>query len=401
MGLFLRAPQERRAFTPSNGLADMLELRGGSRASSLSITPDTAMRHSVVNECVQTLCNLSMLDIHAYKTVGGMEVQAPRDPVLLREPSADLDAMEWRRQVLLAWMTRGTAFALVARKDQFGYPLQAELIPAECVSLTQRAGSRLAEWVWHVDGKERTLLRDGGDLWVMRGLHVKTGVPVGISPIEMALGAIGLGLAAEDFGASWFYDGAVPSGIITAEDALTPDQAGEIKGAWRKLMGRSREPMVMGAGLKYAQVSVAANESQFLDTLDRNAGVVARFFLFPAEEVGASGGDSMTYSNAETRALALLSRAFQPWLTRLEKTLTAQTQAPYECKVDVSGLIRTDLATRTQVDAADVNARIRTRNEVRASRGLPPLEGGDSIAPEPKPEPTALRFEMPALSSGA
>lgn len=370
------APESRSTWNSEGNLARLLEARGlGPRSVSLSVTPDTAMGHSVVNECVQMIANLSMLDVRAVRDVDGRQVVASSQPELIRAPSAELDDMEWRRQVLVSWLTRGTAFGVVARSDRFGFPAQIELLPAEVVSVRRERGGVLAPWVWMVDGQVMKRWPNG-PLWVAPGLHRPVGVPVGVSPIEMALGAIGLGLAAEDFGASWFYDGAVPSAILYSDQELSGDDAKAIKAKWIDAIRGKREPAVMGAGLKYEQISVAANESQFLDALDRNAATVARFFLVPPNEVGAPDGGSMTYNNAESRVLALLGRCYQPWLARLERVLTRVTPSPFTARVQIDGLILTDIKTRTDVDATDVAAGIRTRDEVRQARNLPPLPEG-------------------------
>src|SRR6266542_386654 len=68
-------------------------------------------------------------------------------------------------------------------------------------------------------------------LAVYRGdlFHVKAyplpGSILGMSPIASAREAVGLGLAAEKFGGQFFGEGAVPSGVLEADQALTREQA--------------------------------------------------------------------------------------------------------------------------------------------------------------------------------
>lgn len=370
---------ERRSISggAAGNLNDLLARRGiAPRSASLSVTPDTAMKHSVVNACVQTIANLAVLEINATREVDGRWVKAPNAPALLREPSATVSPLEWRRQVYVAWLTRGTAFGMIAATDQYALPTQIELLPAEAVTLTTKGGSRLAGYTFRVDGQEVEPFPHG-PLWVARGLHTKTAVPVGISPIEMACGAIGLGLAAEEFGASWFYDGAVPSAVYTSKKEIDDTVAKTLKARiLDAVRPGSRDPLILGDDLTYQQVSVAANESQFLETLDKNAGTVARYFLMPPNEVGASDGSSMTYSNAEARANALLARCFAPWLAVFEAHMTRLTQRPYTVRTEIDGLYRLDIVTRTKVDGDDIRNGVRNRDEVRASRNLPPIADG-------------------------
>lgn len=393
MSIF-RPAAERRVANMSGmtgTLSELQALRGiGSRAVALSVTPTVAMKHSAVNACTALIANLAALDVHAYGSADGMDVRIP-DPPLLVEPSSETEPAEWRRQVFMSWLTRGTVFGWVARQDNLGRPTQIELLPAEEVSVSGMPP--FGPWEWRV-GNKPVDRYPYGPLWVSRGLHTMPGIPVGISPIEMACAAIGLGLEAENFGASWFYDSATPSALLYTDQQVDETQARIIKDRFIDTIRGKREPAVMGAGIKYQAVQVAANESQFLETLDRNVATVCRFWLVPPEEVGASAGNSMTYQNAEARANALLTRTYQPWLQRLESSLTRT--AGVSTRVDVSGLIRTDIKTRTAVDGEDIRVGVRSRNEVRRTRGLAPIEGGDEyLWPPYRAFPLEADFDNP------
>ncbi len=349
---------------------------GPDRRVAQNVTPDTAMKSSPVAACVLKIENLSALEPHSHRVVDGQLRRAGTDARILLEPSADLDPMAWRRQVINQWLTRGTAFGLAARTDSHGLPMQVELIPPDVVTVRQTNRSALPLWEWKIDGKAVKTLRDGGPLWVAPGLHHRTGQPVGISPIEMALGAIRLGLLAEDFGTSWFLDGGQPTGILQSDKVIDDTTARSMSKRFADRLRASKEPITLGSGLKYEKISVAANESQFIETLDKNVATVARFFLMPPEDIGGSSGSSMTYANVESRMLQKLLDVYSPWIAHLEAALTRITSRPQTIKCDLSGLIRTDIKTRTEVDRSDVAAGIRTRDEVRHDRGLDPLDGG-------------------------
>lgn len=356
------------------------------RATALRVTPDLAMRHSAVAACVGLLCNVATWPVHAYRRTDGVGVRLPEgdQPQFLRRPSAEATAVEWRREVLWSWATRGNAFGIVSSRDQLGYPRTIELIHPDSVTVRY---SR-SRWEFLIDNKPVDRYPDG-DLWHSRGLWTKPGVPVGISPIEMALAAIGLGIAAEDFGSSWFYDGAHPSAILYTDQAVNETQATTTKKRFTDAI-RGREPAVLGAGVKYQQVQVSANESQFLETLDRNIATVARYFLAAPEYIGASSGNSMTYSNIESRGLAMLQQFYGPWLVKLEEAFANLTPGTQYVKVNVDSLLRSDVKTRYDVHEIAIRNRIRSRDEVRALEDLPPYEGDDpamTLAPAAKETP--------------
>lgn len=365
---------------------------------SMRITPDIAMKHSAVAACVLKICNLAALDVHAYRKVDGVPQLAATDPVLLRAPSAEAMPLRWRREVYDSWLRRGTAFGFVTMTDNTGYPTKIELVPADSVTVRPRLGYKAIgnKWIWMVDNKERTPWTEGGDLWVAPGPYTQPGSPVGISPIEMALGSIRLGLAAENYGGSWFYTGGHPTAVLQSDQVINAETADTVKKRFMASLSKGG-PIVIGAGLKYDRVQVAANESQFLETISRNVATVCRYFLVPPEEVGASSGNSMTYSNVESRNLGLLVGTYGPWLAHFEATMNTLTPRPLNVSTDTDKLLRLDAKTRTDLDVADIRAGIRSREEIRNTRGLGPVDPADLIvwppfaaaakAPAPAPAP--------------
>ncbi len=364
------------------------------RGSALRVTPDTALKHSAVAACVGLLCNIATWPVHSYRRTAGVGMRLPESdqPQFLRRPSIEATPIEWRREILWSWATRGNAFGMITSRDALGYPRTIELLHPDSVTVRSTRSSGISTWEFLIDNKPFDRYPNG-DLWHTRGLWTKPGVPVGISPIEMALAAIGLGIAAEDFGSSWFYDGAHPSAVLYTDQQVTKDQARTIKDRFvDAVTGASgrREPAVLGAGVKYQQVQVAANESQFLETLDRNIATVARYFLVAPEYIGGSSGASMTYSNIETRGLAMLQQFFGPWLSKLEESFGNLTPGGQYVKINVDSLLRVDAKTRHDIHQISITNRIRSRDEVRALEDLPPYDGEDpamALAPASKEIP--------------
>ena len=72
--------------------------------------------------------------------------------------------------------------------------------------------------IYRLDGQEI----DRDELWHLRAYPV-AGQVLGLSPIAYAMQTIGLGLAAEQFGAKFFGDGATPSGLLTTDQRSHPE----------------------------------------------------------------------------------------------------------------------------------------------------------------------------------
>lgn len=406
MSLFAPARETRLASDriPTNG-----ELGPRSAAArEARVTPQSALRHATVNACVSLIANMATWPVHGYRDRDGRKIREATDPIILRRPSAEATPIEWRRELLVGWLTEGTQFGIVAQR-QSTIPTQIELLPGECVQVRPADQRALGGWEFLVDGKVETLAEHGGRLWRSKGLWTRPGWPVGLSPVEMACEAIGLGIVAEQFASRWFVDGATPTGILTHPDSLTEDQAKSFKARFVSVMRGKREPAVLSGGVTYQQVQVPANESQFLETLEANKATVANFFLVPPELVGGSTA-SMTYSNVESRSLHLLQQAYHPWLSKFEETLNGVTPRPVYVKLSDGVLLRLD--QKTSAELMDMELRNGTLgwDEARAKLDRPPAaETGDTFVwppagvgkPAGDPEKRAIRVNVDATTTVA
>ena len=198
-----------------------------------------------------------------------------------------------------------------------------------------------------------------------------------MSPIERASLAIGVGLAAHRFGAQWFRDGAIPTAVATNEAEVTQTAAQIVKDRILDTMRGNREPLVMGNGWKYDQVSVAADESQFLETIKANVADVCRYFGVLPEEIGGTSGDSNTYANVEARNLQLLVRTIGPWVVKIERALSRLRPNGQFVKFNVDALLRLDTTTRMTAYQTAIRNGWMSVNEVRELEDRPRIDGGD------------------------
>jgi HK97 family phage portal protein len=183
---------------------------------------------------------------------------------------------------------------------------------------------------------------------------------------------MGVDLSSRKFANDFFEGGGIPKAVLTTDQKVDQTQAKTVKD---RLMAafRGREPLVLGAGLRYEMISVKPEESQFLKTQEANVAQIARFFGVPPEMVGGSGGHSMTYANVEQRSLDFLTYSLAPWLKRVEDALSPLLPNPQYVKFRVEDLLRTDAHTRAQVDMFQIAAKVKTPTEVRDGYGLPPM----------------------------
>src|SRR5690348_1885946 len=113
---------ERRSFDPNLNPLDALTAARASTSYGVPVTATTAMAHTAVHQCVNRIADLvSGFPPDVYRDVDGYPVLVTERRGIIDNPSAELDALNWRRMVVVCWLLRGNAFGLVTGVRN-GYP---------------------------------------------------------------------------------------------------------------------------------------------------------------------------------------------------------------------------------------------------------------------------------------
>ena len=343
--------------------------------AAVPVTPSTALQHSAVWACVNLIAgSISTLPLAAYRR--GELDPLPDLPPILRTPAAGWSLPDFLYAALQSLLVRGNTYGLVVDRAGAGLlPSQVELLAPDRVGV--QTNDRV---IWRVDGQEV----DPASIW-----HVKAftapGQVLGLSPIDHARQAVGLGLAAEKYAAMFFGDSAIPSGAITSDQRIDPEFADHLKERWRASHQGRRDIAVLGGGARFQAITIPPEEAQFLETTRANVATIARYFGVQPELIGGESGGSLTYANVEQRALDFLTFGLRPWLVRLEVALSALLSSTTTVKFNAGALVRTDLLTRYQAHESAIRAGWKLRSEVRELEDLPPVAGIDDQAPPPEP----------------
>jgi HK97 family phage portal protein len=367
--------------------------------SGKTVNSDSAMRLAAVWACVNLITDIAApLPWHAYQLRSDGTERRIADHPLLTSPSNEpsLSAADWRAQVYRSMLLRGNAYGLVKEIGSFGEPTKIQILHPDYVSVV-RLG-QLGPYEFRVLGDKHELWQAGGDLWHLPAFTVP-GSPVGLSPIDFGRQSIGLGLATESFGAQWFGDSAIPSGVLTTDQQLTGDQAQQVKQRWNESVQGGRGTAVLGAGIGYKQIQVSPQESQFLDAMKFNVQQVCRLYGVPPEMIGADSGNSMTYASVDSRMVGLLTLTGRPWLAKLEQALSSLLRSDVTVRASVDDLLRTDAKTRTDIQSQRLRMGVRSVDEIRAEDNLEPLSSGEGDRYLWPPYATGFIPESPDIQS--
>lgn len=195
--------------------------------------------------------------------------------------------------------------------------------------------------------------------------------------------AIGLGLAAQKFAAKFFKHGVRTGGILEIPQTTTPKAADKLEEGFRRHHeGEDNwfRTVVLRDGAKFHQTSIPPNEGQMTETRQAQVAEVARYFNLPASRLGLK--DSVSYNSLEADNRTYLDCCLMPWLCDIAsqvdfKLLDASRFAEHNTKA----LLSMDTAARFSAYRIACGSPFQTVNEIRRAENLPPVEGGDMLAP--------------------
>lgn len=352
-----------------------------SETAGVRVTDLTAFMFSVVFDAVRTgSSDVAMLplNLHKRRKDGGSDefVESKLYWLLKYQPNPEMGSMVFRRQMQAWAMCKHGAFAEIER-DGLRRPTALWPINPDRVTVGRTRAGDLAYRVSNPDGGEVVL--SASDVIHINGLgdDPHDAYPV----IGLARRAIGLALAAEQFGASFFGNGSTMSGVLSAKlpmpdkkqrDALRQDIEAFHKGA-----KNAHRLLVLGSDFAYHRLGVAPNESQMHELREEQVREIARFFNMPLFKLKSADPGS-SYASLEVMRLDYYTGFVQHWIKLWEEELTRKLIAPSEIrqqfiKHNAEAFLRGDTAARVAYYQAMRNLGVMSANEIRSKEDMNPI----------------------------
>ena len=207
---------------------------------------------------------------------------------------------------------------------------------------------------------------------------------VGYSPIALAKNAVGMTLACEEYGASFFANGANPGGVLEHPGILKDPK--KVRDSWNEVYrgtSNAHKVAVLEEGMKYQQIGIPPEEAQFLETRKFQLNEIARMYRIPPHMIGDL--DKSSFSNIEQQSLEFVKYTLDPWVIRWEQALQKalllpQEKKDYFIKLNVDGLLRGDYQSRMTGYATARQNGWMSANDIRELEDLNPIsedEGGN------------------------
>jgi HK97 family phage portal protein len=205
----------------------------------------------------------------------------------------------------------------------------------------------------------------------------------GYSVISHARESIGLGIATERFGGTFFGNGSTFGGALEHPGTLTePARKNLSESLQRQHQGvdRAHKFVILEEGMKYQKFGIPPNDAQFLETRTFQVGEIARWFNLPPHKLKELSRS--TNNNIEQQNLEYYIDCIATWLERWEQELCEKLISPLERNTQeiefvTEGLLRGDSASRGEFHSKQFSVAAITPNEIRRKENLNTVPGGD------------------------
>jgi len=361
-------------------------------ASGMVVTPVSAMRVAAVFACVQKIAGaIATLPIHAYKTEGDIKSRLPRDDLwfkLNEQPSPQFTAASHWEGVSIAQLLRGDSYTWIRRGLNNSI---RELLPMPwgCVSPIRQSDGSVRYYVSLPDYGIQTWL--GAD----EVLHFPGFGFDGIKSMSVisyaAKAAVGNAMAMDEYSGRFFADGAHPSIILSSAGKMSSDQITALQNAFRNkyagIDNAHRLPLVLTEGISAKEISLSAEDAQLLEARKFQVIDIARAFGVPPHMIGETSASTSWGSGIESMSRGFVTYTLQPHLVRIEQELNRKLfprDTGKTLQFDRDALIEGDSKAQAEYNRAALGGPgsgqgWMTVNEVRRSKGLRPIEGGDVL----------------------
>ena len=348
--------------------------------SGVSVTEYSATKYSAVLACVRVLAEtVASLPLHVYRRLKNGKEKATDHylyDILHTQPNPELTSFEFRELQMVYLALWGNAYAEIEYgndgKIKGLWPLRPDLMQVRRVN-----GELVYEYQSQAVGRKYYPAQ--------RILHIRglsTDGIVGVSMIRLARDAIGLGLAAEEYGARFFANDARPGIVLEHPGTLSKEALKNLKKSWEnehRSLSNKHRIAILEEGMKVHEVGIPPEDAQFLEIRKFQVNEIARIFRVPPHLIGDL--EKATFSNIEQQSIEFVVHTIRPWLVRWEQAIMRDLFSPddrkeYFAEFLVDGLLRGDIKSRYEAYSIGRQNGWLSADDIREMENMNPLPDG-------------------------
>lgn len=368
----------------------------GSSVSGKTVNPRTAVQVSTVYACVRVIAEtIASLPFAVYEETDAGARKAT-DHHLYRllhdEPNPEMTSFVMREVMLSHLLLWGNSYSQIIRSGKNKVVGLYPLLP-DRMEVDRDSHGTLTYTYTTTEGDQIKL--SPSDVLHIPGLGFD-GI-MGYSPIALEKNAIGLGIAAEEYGSKFFQNGARPSGVLTHPNTVKDPK--RLRDSWNAAYGGSSnggKVAILEESMTFTPISIPNNEAQFLETRKFQVEEICRIYRVPPHLV--CNLERATFSNIENQSIDFAVHTIRPWLVRIEQAMNRALFAESEkghfyVQFNIDGLMRGDYKSRMEGYAIARQNGWMSANDIRALENMNPIpddQGGSDYLVNGNMVPIAL-----------
>jgi HK97 family phage portal protein len=366
---------------PPRWLLDALGA-GGQTAAGVAVSETTALNISVVWACVRVISEtIGSLPWFTYrKTDDGGRNRAPEHEIysLLHDaPNPEMTAMTWKETSLAHCLLWGNHYSEIVRDEREHVAALFPITP-DRVTVRRRDNGDIDYEISNGEKAPSHLRPD--QMFHVPGLGFD-GL-VGYSVVHKARESLGLAMASERFGASFFGNGAHAGGFLKHPGHLSPTAQKNLRESIEAVHRGSENAHKIGLleeGMDWVSRSVPPNDAQFLETRHFSVEEICRWFRVQPHKVQHLLRS--TFSNIEHQSIEHVTDTLRPWCIRLEQEANRKLLRPSEkgrvyTEHLMDALLRGDALSRSQALEVQYRNGVLLGDEWRSIENRNPLKDG-------------------------
>lgn len=358
---------------------------GWATAAGITVTPDNAMRAPAVAAAVRLLSEtVATIPLDLFEIDGAERKRATGHPVhaLVHDaPTGWLTSTDWRRRKMNGLLLRGNQYNRITWGSD-GMARAIEPLPRGTYPF--RADGRI--W-YRVLDKGQSYVLPSIDVLHLRGPFQADDALEAQSPVDVGKELIAQSIAAADYIARFFANGAAPKlALEIPGEVKNPETVRQLRERWEerhKGLENAHKIAIMEAGMKLSAIGNSNVDADLLGIYKQSAlEIGSRLYGIPPHLSGDIEKQTSWGAGIEQMDIGYVKHVVRPYLVGIEQALgmallTAEDRRRFKFEFNVEGLQRGDFKSRMEGYALLIQWGLATINEIRRRENLPPIEGGD------------------------
>lgn len=351
-------------------------------SAGINVTVENALGVPAVWAAVNFLAStIASLPLSVYKkTDQGREKGDKNLQIIIHDaPSDGQTSFEWRKYSMECTLTGGRWISYIERDSRNNIINIFPVIPENVT--VKRSGFNK---VYHIKTGGKTKTYQQSEI-IDIPFMLDSDMLTARSPILMCKDAIGMAIAATNYGSKFFQNGGIPPFVMTGKfetgralQRASDDVQNVIKEQSRD---SKRQVLTLPVGHDIKSIGADPEKSQLVELKRFLIEEVARIYSLPP--VFLQDLTHGTIGNTEQQDLHLVKHTVRRWVVQIEQELNlklfGRQNSDQYVEFNLDGLLRGDFATRMSGYATAVQNAILMPNEIREMENRPVVESGNDL----------------------